>query len=126
MVRAACRPLRFSVLAGLGLGLALASHVLSVFAILIATVWMLAAGEGPGRQRCLRLATVAAVAAPTALICWPWLWAETWARLQWIVEHLASFEPDIVVLYLGTLYPRAGPPWHYTQCCSRSPPHCSC
>jgi len=115
VVRAACRPLRFSVPAGLGLGFALASHVLSVFAVLIATVWMLAAGKGPWRQRLLRLATTAAVAAPTVLICWPWLWAETWARLQWMVEHLASFQPEIVVLYLGTLYPQAGPPWHYSS-----------
>ena len=114
VVRAACRPLRFSVPAGLGLGLALASHVLSVFAIFIAAVWMLAVGKGAWRQRFLRLATVAAVAAPTALICWPWLWAETGARLQWMVEHLTSFTPDEVVLYLGTLYPRADPPWHYS------------
>jgi hypothetical protein len=114
VVRAACRPLRFSVPAGVSLGFALASHVLSVFAILIATIWLLAMGEGPWRQRFLRLATVAAAAAPTALICWPWFWVETGPRLQWMVEHLASFEPDIVVLYLGTLYPHANPPWHYS------------
>ena len=104
LVRAACRPLRSSVTAGLGLGLALANHVLVVLVIPIAAFWMLARGEGRWRRRCLRLAVVSAVAPPAALICWPWFWQDTWERVQETVARRSTFQPtDQPVLYLGTI-----------------------
>jgi 4-amino-4-deoxy-L-arabinose transferase-like glycosyltransferase len=114
VVRGASRPLRSSVPAGLGLGLALASHVVSVLVVPIAAFWLLVHGEGPWRRKCLRLAALCTIAPPAALICWPWFWRDTLARVQETLAHLSTFQPDVPVLYLGTVYPYANPPWHYS------------
>jgi hypothetical protein len=55
------------------------------------------------------------VAAPAALVCWPWFWQDPWERVQLVVTRVSRFQPvDVPVLYLGTIYPGADPPWHYS------------
>jgi hypothetical protein len=114
VVRAASRPLRSSLPAGLGLGLALANHVVAVLVVPIAAFTMLVLGEGPWRRRCLRLAAVLAVAPPAALILWPWFWQDTWERSYATATRMSTFQPEQAVLYLGTIYQHADPPWHYS------------
>ena len=114
VVRAARRPMRHSVAAGLGLGLALANHITSVFVVPIAALWLLDEAEGPWRRRFLRLLVTGSVAALTTLICWPWLWAQPVERLLWTVKYVTGFKPNVPVLYMGTVYAQADTPWHYS------------
>lgn len=115
VVRASSRPLRSSLLAGVGVGLALGNHVIGTMVVPIALLWLFLAGEGSWRRRAGRSIVMGAMAAPVFLLCWPWLWADPWARALEAVGIVSAFSPpELDVLYLGEIYRHADPPWHYS------------
>ena len=93
VVRASSRPLRSSLLAGVGVGLALGNHVIGALVVPIALLWLFLAGEGSWRRRAGRSIVMGAVAAPVFLLCWPWLWAYPWARALEAVGTVSAFSP---------------------------------
>ncbi len=114
MVRAATRPPRASILAGMALGLAFASHVVAVLLVPLSVAWLIGYGAGSRRERWLRLALQGATAVCVALAAWPWLWGDPVGRVTEIVRHTLEFRPPVQVFYLGQVYPQANPPWHYS------------
>jgi hypothetical protein len=107
------------IAAGLAMGFAAASHVLAAFLAPLAIAWLLpawrsSAAQTTWRQCTRRLLGIGAVAAATALLCWPWLWASPLARLAEAARHVSSFQVAMNVLYLGEVYPRTSLPWHYS------------
>lgn len=100
--------------AGVVLGLALANHVATVPAAAVAALWTGLAGHGGRGARLARTAGMLAVAPACALLLWPWLWPAPLARLDRIVQRVAEFPVNMEVLYLGQLWLRSDPPWHYT------------
>lgn len=117
------RPRDFALL-GLALGAALATHVGAVLLLPLALGWGMVgkvagrAGEPAGeRGRPARwlggLALAVAIAAPTAVLLWPWLWEAPLARARWVVEHVGDFDVAMRVLYLGRTWEPTALPWHY-------------
>ena len=111
-------------LLGLALGGALATHVGGVLLLPLALAWGMvgrpgtrAGDAGGGRARPARwlggLALAFALAAPTAVLLWPWLWEEPLARARWVVQHVGSFDVAMRVLYLGRTWDPTALPWHY-------------
>ena len=111
-------------LLGLALGGALATHVGAVLLLPLALGWGMVgrletrAGEAGGeRVRPARwlggLALAFALAVPTAVLLWPWLWESPLARARWVVEHVGGFDVAMRVLYLGETWDPTALPWHY-------------
>jgi hypothetical protein len=73
-------------------------------------------GESRGSRLSGRLAgllVAAAVAAPTAVLLWPWLWADPVRRTLELARRVGSFDVPMQVLYLGELWAPTELPWHY-------------
>ncbi len=100
--------------AGGALGLALSSHVLSVLLVPMAGLWVLSRHPGSRRRRVADLAILFGVAGAVAFLLWPWLWPEPLIRTARVVRRAATYSVELPILYLGRIYPRADPPWHYT------------
>ncbi len=107
------------VLAGVGVGLAFASHVLSALLVPLAVVWVLVAAPAasPPRRRwrepLVQLTILFAFAAVASFLLWPWLWADPVIRVARVLRRVAFYPVGMPVLYLGTIYPDANPPFHY-------------
>ena len=101
------------VVAGVLLGLALSSHVLSFLLLPISAVWILWRAGGPPRRRILRVALLTAIALPSMVAFWPWLWRDPFTRLGEAYAHVSSFTVRMQVLYFGRLYAQDEIPAHY-------------
>jgi hypothetical protein len=94
-------------------GLALTSHVVSLFHVPILAVWILATGRRTVRQRMAGLGALVVTAAAVVFLSWPWLWPAPWERLRIAYRTIRVWDLPMSVLYLGTVYPHATPPLHY-------------
>jgi dolichyl-phosphate-mannose-protein mannosyltransferase len=99
--------------AGAVAGLALTSHVVSLFHLPMLAAWILAAGRGTPPRRVLGLGGLLVATAAAAFLSWPWLWPAPWERLRIAYETIRVWDLPMSVLYLGTVYPHATPPLHY-------------
>ncbi len=127
IVRATDRGTRGAfALAGAVVGLAFASHVLAALLVPVAAAWVLGServaggGRRPPERGAARwrapfthLVILFAVAGVVTFALWPWLWADPVIRTARVLRRVILYPVGLPVLYLGTIYPDAKPPFHY-------------
>lgn len=99
--------------AGLIFGLALSTHVVSVFVPVIVGLWLLADRRDLLVARWKESAVALAAGGVGLLLFWPWLWPAPWGRLMEAIHYVTAFRFDILVLYFGRIYRTVAVPWHY-------------
>ena len=100
---------RWSLLTGLFFGLALSTKLNALFLPLPLFIW---AHLYCRRQYANNLMAMVFISPLIFLAIWPWLWVDTPYR---ILEYLALKveRSAIPVYYLGNVYGKTPPPWHY-------------
>src|SRR5262249_56120820 len=90
--------------AGAVAGLALTSHVVSMFHLPILATWILVTGRGTLRQRAAGLGGLLAVAVASVFVLWPWLWPAPSERVQLAYRTIRVFDLPMGGLYLGPAF----------------------
>jgi hypothetical protein len=95
-------------------GLAAASHVVSVFLLPLGVLIERWRSPEPVRERLRTAAALALSSGAVAFACWPWLWESPLSRSAWIVQH--ALQPGIHrrIFYFGELLSHGNAPWHYS------------
>lgn len=99
--------------AGLVLGLALATHILSAFVPVACLLWLLLFRRDLLRIRGREFVLCFVVAPLAGVLFWPWLWPAPCERLWESIRYVATFRWQSLVLYFGRIYSTTALPWHY-------------
>ena len=102
-----------SAAAGAVLGIAFATHVITLFVPVIAGIWLVLTRREELRRNWLRIVIVASAALVCFFLSWPWLWAAPLQRLVIAYRILSTFSVKMSVLFFGQLVPWSGAPWYY-------------
>jgi hypothetical protein len=95
--------------AGVWVGLSFATKLNALALVPQVGLWLL--WQRPAGWR--RLLICLPLALPVFLLCWPWLWHDTFARLgEYVSFHAAHYSPGVT--YFGRVYGgQTTAPWHY-------------
>ena len=102
-----------SVATGVVLGIAFATHVITLFVPVIAGIWLVLTRRDELRLKWRRIVIAASVAPVFFVLSWPWLWAAPVERIVTAYRILSTFSVKMSVLFFGQLVPWSDTPWYY-------------
>jgi 4-amino-4-deoxy-L-arabinose transferase-like glycosyltransferase len=99
---------KWSLLTGITFGLALSTKVTAIFLIIPLIIWAQVIAR---KSYTNNLFSMFFIGIPIFILCWPWLWHDTFERIVEFYRIFLTFKSPLKTFYFGHAY--SSTPWHY-------------
>ncbi len=99
---------KWSLLTGIVFGLALSTKVTAIFIIIPLILWAQLMAR---KSYTNNLFSMFFIGGPLFVLCWPWLWHDTFGRIIEFYRIFLTFKSPLKTYYFGHAY--SSTPWHY-------------